>query len=453
MWRRVGSAALHRFLVDYTRITLTDACNQNKKQSKEHGEQSKEQSKEHGEQSKEPSKEKVQPELVVWLCRLRKCEMLSTQAVDGLWASNRLRAKRSMCGVLLKDIFGLNAQQYEFVKSELENAAKGNSGMYQAKDSSHKFALVLKLPDEIAQDKNIIGAGTATLAALASGAVLYKKEGSHLDHSTKEEKTSGQSPQSQEDMAALLKEKDLLIRQLQERYESGYRNEDVYGAIGDMNDVRGEIILNAAVRPKVRIKLKDCKQAPNLMIVIDRQELVGDVLWTHIYSNPALMRTVRSIRIVSADGQALPADAVDEDILFAKSYLYIQADVKIDAMYINMQHQKRVQEISQSVHLHTFTIRKLDIYSEHNLNVEWFVQRSDEVRTLLRGSIDTIPDYIIAKGNTTVLYGSDFTTEKFRSDVLHHKGVVDQVQFLCIPHSTEHEQSTVLYVAVKKKQK
>lgn len=411
---------LNRFLLDYARITPRDACRQGKNQ--------------------------VQSELVVWICRLRKCEMVSSQAVDGVWTSNHLRAQRSMCGLLLKDIFGLNAQQYEFIKKDLE-ATEGESGLYQAKNATHKFALILKLPDEIARDQNIIGTATATLAALASGAVLCRMEGlsgasaTKLEHGP-ENRHIKTSSQLREDMNALLRENDILneqVRQLQERYESGYRNEDVYGDIGDMDSVCGEIILNAAARPKVRIKLKDCKSIPNLRIVVNRTELVGDVLWTHIYSNPVLMRTVTSIHIVSSDCEALPADAVDEDILFAKSYLYIQAAIKIDALYINMRHQNRVQEISQSIDLQTFTIRKLYVYSEHHLDVEWFVKRADEVITRLRGSIDTIPTYIISKGNTTVLYGSDFTVEKFRSDVCHHT-VVDQVKFLSIPHSTEHEQ-------------
>ena len=366
-----------------------------------------------------------------------------------------------MCGLLLKDIFGLNAQQYESIKKDLENAGTGDSGLYRAKNATHKFALILRLPDEIARDKKIMGAGTATLTALASAAVLYGKpsqsfenaaldaeleQSSEIGH-TKEENLSEKTPHSRY-MNALLKEHDLLqekyeaarrqVLQLQERYESGYRCEDVYGEIVDVNG--GEIVLNTAVRPKVPIKLKDCKSVPRLVIVINQKELVGDVLWAHIYSNPVLMRTVRSIRIKSAAGEALPADAVDEDMLFAKSFLYIQADIKIDALYINMQHQKRVQEISESVDLRTFTIRKLYVYSEHHLNVEWFVNRSDEVIALLRGSIDTIPTYIIAKGNTTVSYGSDFTMDKFRSDVLHHTAVVDQIKFLSIPHSTEHEQ-------------
>jgi hypothetical protein len=409
MWS-VASVPLNRFLLDYSRITPNDACRQSKENSR------------------------VQSELVVWLCRLRKREMLSTQVVNGLWASNHLRAQRSICGLLLKDIFGLNAQQYEFIKKDLEDATQGDSGLYQAKNATHKFALVLKLPDDIARDKNTMSAGTATLAALASGADTKTKPSSEL-----KDETHGKSG---EDVIALLKEIDQLhgqVQQLQERYESGYRHEDVYGEIGEMDGLPGEIILNGAVRPKVRIKLKDCKSVPKLVIVIKRGDLIGDVLWTHIYSNPFLMRNVSSIRIVSSDHEALPAEAVDEDILFAKSYLYIQADVKIDALYINMQHQKRVQEISHSVDLHTFTIRKLYVYTEHHLDVQWFVKRSDEVVTLLRGSIDTIPTYILAQGHTTVLYGSDFTVERFRSDVCNHTAVVDQVKFFSMPHSIEHE--------------
>jgi len=426
MWKRVGSPSLDRFLIGYTRSTLRDACSQ----------------------TKVPNG--VQPELVVWLCRLRKCEMLSEEAVDGLCASNRLRSKRSMCGLLLKDIFGLDAQQYDCVKNDLENAITGNSGLYQAKHAAHEFALVLKLPDEVSQNKKMVGAGIAILAALASGAVVCLKMPSEelsqlrLENATLHaelERWRGSDlglelAKLNEDRAALHQQ----VHQLQDRYESGFRHEVVHGEIGDMSSVRGEIILNAAVRPKVRIRLKDCQLAPNLVIVVQRGELIGDVLWAHIYANPSLMRTVASIRIVSSDGEALPADAVDEDVLFARSFLYIQADVTFDALYINMQHRKRVQEISRSTDLRTFTIRQLFVYTEHHLDVEWFVHRADEVSTLLKSSIDTVPGYIVAKGTTTVLYGSDFTMDKLRADVLHHPDIVDKLQFLHVPHTPEHEQ-------------
>ena len=411
MWRRVVSVSLSRFLLDYTRITLREAYGQPK------------------------AKDGPQPELVVWLCRLRKCEMLSAEAVEGLWASNHLRANRSMCGLLLKDIFGLDAQQYELVQRDLDNAIAGHSGMYQSKLAPHKFALVLKLPDDIAHNKKVIGAGTAVLAALASGAVLFKKEPSGKPVDGLEKLST--------DLDALLLEKDALceqVRQLQDRYESGYRHEEVCGAVGDMNRLGGEIILNTAVRPKVRIKLKDCTLVPNLVLVINRGESIGDVLWTHIYSNPVLMRTVTSIRIVSSDGEALASETLDEDILFAKTFLYIRADIEIEALFINTQHAQRVQEISRSVHLCTFTIRTLHVYSEHYLNVEWFVKRSHEVHTLLKGSIDTVPEYIIAKGNTTVVYGSDFTMDRLRADVQKHPDIVDKLRFLRVPHSMAHEQ-------------
>lgn len=149
-------AALNKFLHAYVRTTLKDACAQ----------------------TQHP--DDPQPQLVVWLYRLGKWKMLSDQAVQGLWAAKRLQPNRSLCGLLLKDLFNLNSAQYESVRKNFETRLSSSvSGIYEAKEVENKFAIVVQLPDTLAFDKGLMYASGATLAALAiGGAAVHGLSGS-----------------------------------------------------------------------------------------------------------------------------------------------------------------------------------------------------------------------------------------------------------------------------------
>jgi len=138
-------AALKKFLHAYTRTTLTEACAQ----------------------TQDPDGPK--PQLVIWLYRLGTWAMLPEHEVRGLWAAKRLRPNRSLCGLLLKDLFNLDQAQYESVRKNFETRlTSGVSGIYEAKEVENKFAIVVQLPDTVAFNKGLMYAGGATLAGLAT---------------------------------------------------------------------------------------------------------------------------------------------------------------------------------------------------------------------------------------------------------------------------------------------
>jgi hypothetical protein len=147
--QRNGRAELDDFLLGYTRTTLRRACSQTKHQ------------------------EDLGPALVVWLNRQGRWDTLSDEQVEGLWDAQRLQSDRSLCGLLLKDVFQLNAKQYKDVRAAFENSAlPGLTGIYKANDEVGGYAIVVELPTAVATDPSIQTAGYAALAALAASSVV-----------------------------------------------------------------------------------------------------------------------------------------------------------------------------------------------------------------------------------------------------------------------------------------
>jgi hypothetical protein len=140
-----------KFPKGYTRTTLQAACSQIE------------------------SSPDIKPKLLVWLKRMGKWETLADNVVEGLCTSCS-RSDRSLCGLLLKGIFKLDDEEYESVRQSFQKSYGGDgSGIYKANGIENAFALVIQLPDKVAFDKRIIGAGGAALAALAVGVGAYKK--------------------------------------------------------------------------------------------------------------------------------------------------------------------------------------------------------------------------------------------------------------------------------------
>lgn len=146
--QRSGRAKLDQFLLGYTRTTLRRACTQTKRQ--DNG-----------------------PNVTVWLYRLGEWDQLPDEQVEGLWAAQRFQSDRSLCGLLLKDVFQLSAKQYKDVRTAFESTSTpGPTGIYKSNDGSMDYAIVVELPDESASNPNIQTAGIAALAALAAGSVV-----------------------------------------------------------------------------------------------------------------------------------------------------------------------------------------------------------------------------------------------------------------------------------------
>lgn len=140
--------------------------------------------------------------------------MLSDQAVQGLWAAKRLQPNRSLCGLLLKDLFNLNSAQYESVRKNFETRLSSSvSGIYEAKEVENKFAIVVQLPDTLAFDKGLMYASGATLAALAiGGATAYGLSGSRKTKVVSEvdpelESLRAENERLQRELEALAQEK------------------------------------------------------------------------------------------------------------------------------------------------------------------------------------------------------------------------------------------------------
>lgn len=109
-------------------------------------------------------------DLEVWLNRIGEWEVLPDEVVRGLWDVKRSRSDRSLCGLLLKDVFQLDAEQYNEVwKSFDSDQVPGPNGIYKDCTRSNAYAIVVKLPEEIASDPRIQSEGVATLAAVALG--------------------------------------------------------------------------------------------------------------------------------------------------------------------------------------------------------------------------------------------------------------------------------------------
>jgi len=146
--RRNGRAELDQFLLGYTRTTLRRACTQTKRQA-------------------------AGLNVTVWLYRLGEWGQLPDEQVEGLWESQRLQSDRSLCGLLLKDVFQLSSKQYKDVRTAFESTSTlGPTGIYKSNDGSVDYAIVVELPDESASNQSIQTAGIAALAALAAGSVV-----------------------------------------------------------------------------------------------------------------------------------------------------------------------------------------------------------------------------------------------------------------------------------------
>lgn len=153
------SAQQTDFLPGYARTTLQRACTRTKRL-----------------QNRAKGQAKAEAlTLDVWLNRTGSWEQLPADVVQGLWGVKRSQADKSLCGLLLKDIFQLNAEQYKDVRKSLETAKlPGPNGIYRATDRTNAYAIVVKLPNEVASNPQIQSAAVGALAALAlSGAAGF----------------------------------------------------------------------------------------------------------------------------------------------------------------------------------------------------------------------------------------------------------------------------------------
>lgn len=154
------SAQQTDFLLGYARTTLQRACTRTKRL-----------------QNRAKGQAKAEAlTLDVWLNRTGSWEQLPADVVQGLWGVKRSQADKSLCGLLLKDIFQLNAEQYKDVRKSLETAKlPGPNGIiYRATDRTNAYAIVVKLPNEVASNPQIQSAAVGALAALAlSGAAGF----------------------------------------------------------------------------------------------------------------------------------------------------------------------------------------------------------------------------------------------------------------------------------------
>jgi len=144
VWKMVHRPARHEdFLLGYTRTTLLRACARWKNQALE---------------------------LDVWLNRTGSWEQLAADVVQGLCDAKRSRKGTSLCGLLLKGIFRLSAEQYTDVKTSFDDDKRpGPNGIYRATDRSNCYAIAVQLPHEVASDARIQSASATALAALALG--------------------------------------------------------------------------------------------------------------------------------------------------------------------------------------------------------------------------------------------------------------------------------------------
>jgi hypothetical protein len=141
-----GENELNEFLLGYRRTTLKRACTQTKRLKG------------------------LGPGLIVWLYRAGRWDRLPDDVVEGLWGANSMQKDRSLCSLLLKDVFQLNSDQYRDVRRAFESdQVPGLTGIYKAVDVTKGYAIVVELPDEVASNSNIQNAGIAALAALAVG--------------------------------------------------------------------------------------------------------------------------------------------------------------------------------------------------------------------------------------------------------------------------------------------
>lgn len=108
-----GEDELHEFLLGYRRTTLKRACTQTKRLKGS------------------------PPKLIVWLYRKGKWDQLPDEVVEGLWGVSRSQADRSLCSLLLKDVFQLNSSQYNDVRKAFgSDKLPGLTGIYKAVDET-----------------------------------------------------------------------------------------------------------------------------------------------------------------------------------------------------------------------------------------------------------------------------------------------------------------------------
>jgi hypothetical protein len=146
------------------------------------------------------------PRVVVWIFKDDEWEMIPDDVVERLWVATKRKSGRSLCGFLLKDIFHLNATQYERVRESMSTLRATGPGIYKAKDGE-SYAVVINLQEAVDKKAQYAAAGSAALALGASALAAYqqkkindmKKSQSGLKESTGHQPTQslGIPPQSQ----------------------------------------------------------------------------------------------------------------------------------------------------------------------------------------------------------------------------------------------------------------
>jgi hypothetical protein len=136
-----GEEHLRELLQSYHRTTSQDACVQTRQ---------------------------TEPSLIVWVKNEGRWASVPTYVLKKLWTSTQ---SRSLCNLLLQDVFKLSDVQYVQILKSLEHPI-GLEGVYQSNDDADSYALVISIDGE--SSGQAAGGAAATLAAVgAFGGFAY----------------------------------------------------------------------------------------------------------------------------------------------------------------------------------------------------------------------------------------------------------------------------------------